>query len=234
MTKRILSLDTATEAVSVALTTESGVDLIVNEQKNRHTETLIPMVDEILARNGIKITDVDAIAFGAGPGAFTGLRVACATAQGMAWAADKPVVAVGNLQACAKKLQDRGIRGKTLVAHDARMHECYVGVYDIKDDFCEEISAPSLVKPSDIAAMAAEFEVKNVCGSALAAYVDEMNLPEALTLLPEAMADASDIARLGLMLFETGRTTTPQAAAPLYVRNRVALTIDQRKAGEKL
>ncbi len=231
---KILALDTATSIVSVALATNGKIDVEINRETNRHTESLIPMVDAVLSRNGLTVKDLDAVAFGAGPGAFTGLRAACGTAQGLAWAADIAVVAVGNLEAAASHLQVEGVRGRVLVANDARMNECYTAVFDLTDTEIKEVVAAGLVKPEAIEETLLTTKAAVVTGSALEVYADAVGVPEGVTVFAAFETTAEDIARVALGKFAAKDVTTPQLAAPLYVRNRVALTIDERKAGEKL
>lgn len=231
---RILSLDTATTVVSVALAHDDKIDVDDNNEANRHTERLLPMVDGLMKSAGLTMKDIDAVAFGAGPGAFTGLRVSCATAQGLAWAVDKPVIAVGNLEAAASRLQTMGVRGRVLVANDARMNECYVQCFDVADETIAALTEPELVKPETAGELAQTQRVKTAAGSAFAVYGEAVGVLEGVDVKPEVEADAADIARVAIQKYARNETTTPQLAAPLYVRNRVALTIEERKAGEKL
>ncbi len=236
----ILAFDTATEALSVALIQgESVIDEVVDAEPNRHTEKLIAVVDAMLAKHALALASVVAIAVGAGPGAVTGLRVACGVAQGMGWAAGKPLLAASNLEATARHAANLGFRGRLLVAHDARMHECYMAVFEVEGDREGEVSvhqlaAPELVKPVMIAEAARTHAVEAAAGSAFAAYAEDIKLPEGTTVLEPFATTAADIARVGLALYIAGRTTRAEEAAPLYVRNRVALTIEERRAGEKL
>lgn len=231
---KILALDTATSIVSVALAYDGIFKCEINREPNRHTESLIPMVDRILKEAQLTMKDLDAVAFGAGPGAFTGLRAACGTAQGLAWAADIAVVAVGNLEAGASHLQSLGVRGRVLIANDARMNECYTAVFDITDDGIEELVSPCLVTPQSVFETIQTSGANIVSGSALTAYAQELRIPEAVQVIEPFETTAQDIARVALTKFALNEITTPQLAAPLYVRNRVALTIEERKAGEKL
>lgn len=231
---RILALDTATSIVSVALTHEDRIDCEINREANRHTELLIPMIDSVMRAAGLTIKDINAVAFGAGPGAFTGLRAACAAAQGLAWAADLPVIAVGNLHAAASHMQHLNVRGRILVANDARMNECYTAVFDVTDSEIVEVSSAGLVAPSVIGQTIETIGATVVTGSALDVYVDSIEIAQGVTVFKAFETTAEDIARVALEKFKRHEVTTPQLAAPVYVRNRVALTINERNAGEKL
>lgn len=231
-TARVLALDTATEKVTVALALAEGVDAMASHEANRHTENVLEMVDSLLKKHALALTDLDAVAFGAGPGAFTGLRVACGVAQGLAWAKDVPLVAVGNLEAAAGRAWREGMRGRLACANDARMNECYCAVFDLTDEGVGKVQGECLVKPEALGAFCAEFAVTAVIGNALAAY-PTASISDDIARF-DSVADAADIALTARVLLKEGRTVPPAAAAPLYVRDRVALTIDERARGEKL
>ena len=231
----ILAFDTATEKVSAALAIDGAVvDEVRLDEANRHTERLISLIDNILGRAGLAAADVDAVAFGAGPGAFTGLRVACGVAQGLGWALGKPLIAASNLEATAWHAGELGFRGRLIAAHDARMHECYCAVFEVSDEGVAELSGAELVKPSMIAETARKSAAAGAAGSGFFVYADEIELPEGLVRLQAFETTARDIAAAAVAMFAAGKTVAAQAAAPLYVRNRVALTIKERQAGEKL
>ena len=231
----ILAFDTATEKVSAALAVNGAVaDELRLDEANRHTERLISLIDEIFARAPLTLADVDAVAFGAGPGAFTGLRVACGVAQGLGWAAGKPLAAVSNLEATAWHARELGFRGRLIAAHDARMHECYCAVFDVHDAGIEEASGAELVKPTMIAETAREFAATGAAGSGFVVYAEEIELPAQAIRLAPFETTARDIALAAMAMIKDGKTVAPQAAAPIYVRNRVALTIKERLAGERL
>ncbi|MCF0254253.1 MAG: tRNA (adenosine(37)-N6)-threonylcarbamoyltransferase complex dimerization subunit type 1 TsaB, partial [Duodenibacillus sp.] len=230
---RILALDTATEAASAALLTEAGLSCLCEPGRNRHSERLFPMCRELLEAAGLQRSDIDCVAFGAGPGAFTGLRVACGAAQGLAWALGKPVACVSNLMALALAARDAGAGGRVLAMLDARMHECYCAAYDLGEGLPGLAAGPELVKPAGCGELARGCGAACAAGSALAAYGPEMGLPGGLLLLPEAAPTAAHIARLALLMARAGQTVDAAHAAPVYVRNRVALTAAERAAGER-
>lgn len=233
---RILALETSGDYASAALYDAGSVTCKIFKEKNRHTESLLSLVDGVLVESGLKLSDMDAVAFGAGPGAFTGLRVACGAAQGLAWAADLPVVQVSNLAAAANTLfaLNPAIESAAIV-NDARMHECYAAAFTRGEDGIPvEIRPPELIKPAMAAEYLTDTKVHAAAGSAFAAYADEIKVPESVQLCPLEAVSAQDIAVLAARMFEKGETVEPHLAAPLYVRNRVALTIKERAAGEKL
>ena len=231
---RLIALDTATESVSAALLDGENVSVQLETERNRHTERLLPLVDEVLKAKGLSAADLDAVAFGAGPGAFTGLRVACGVAQGLAWALEKPVVAVSNLQAAALRARESGACGIVLIALDARMGECYVGVYDLSEEMPRALTEPELVKPEDAAEIASRHGCTAAAGSGVDLYADKLALPLAVRVVGGVSPDAGDIARIAAVMAKNGETTTAALASPVYVRNRVALTIEERARGERL
>lgn len=231
---KLIALDTATEIVSVALRRDDEITLSVETERNRHSERLLPMLDALLTEAGLSVRDLDAVAFGAGPGAFTGLRTSCGVAQGLAWALDKPVVPVSNLAAVASAAQQKGVKGRVLAAIDARMNECFVGVYDLTEGVPTAVSEPELVKPEAVGSMCERFRPDAVVGSAVSAFGDALGVPEGVAQDGDVRANAQDIARLAGALFVAGTYTSAALASPVYVRNRVALTIEERARGERL
>jgi len=222
----LLALDTATETCSVALLCDGAVWLRSESVGQRHSERALPMVDELLRTAGLALHEIDVIAFGAGPGSFTGLRIACGLAQGLAWGAGKNVIAVGNLMALAARVFEREPGcGRVLCAIDARMHESYCAVYRRGDVPLEE-RAPQLARPEELAILA--HGVDAVAGDALTVFESALAGFEGLRS-PQLRADAGDIARLAATPPMLARAVSPHEAAPVYVRDRVALTIAERQ-----
>jgi len=226
----LLAIDTATEICSVALALGNRILEHSESVGQKHSERILPMVHGLLRAAELQLTDCDTVAFGAGPGAFTGLRIACGIAQGLAFGAGKPVIAVGNLAALALAASAKapGAR-RILAAIDARMQEVYWACYSIDDGELTEISAPALAAAGELAAICRRSGADLVAGSALRAF------PEAvaslgLTSAPDARAGAGAIATLAAKTLAAGGAVSPALASPIYVRDRVALTIDERRA----
>ena len=231
---RILAVDTAANIVSAAVLADGKIECSEIHEQNCYSETIIGLVDEALAQSGLTLKDIDVVAFGAGPGAFTGLRVACGVAQGLAWAADKPVAAASNLEAAALHLHAQGVRERVVIANDARMNECYTAAYAITDAGVEELAGAQLVKPEMLGGFVADMKASLLAGSAEAVYRDAIALPEGVGVHKPFDVTARHVALVARELARVGKLTTAAAAAPLYVRNHVALTIEDRKRGEKL
>ena len=154
----ILALDTAQEDCGAAILLADGsLFMHVEHVGSRHSERLLPMVRDLIHEAGIEKTDLGLIAFGEGPGSFTGLRVACGAAQGLAWALEVPVAQVSNLEALAEWLRETHLEAsrpgtRIAVLNDARMHECYAGMWRVPavaEDRLERLDGPVLVAPED-------------------------------------------------------------------------------------
>lgn len=236
----ILALDTAQEDCGAALLLPGGECFeCVERVGSRHSERVLSMVRDLLSEAGLDKRSIGLVAFGEGPGSFTGLRVACGVAQGLAWALEIPTAPVSNLEAEAEWLRsaqpDAG--GKVIaVLNDARMQECYAGAWRIPEDpqaRLERLSGPVLIKPADAQAYLDNQHAAFLCGSAREAYFKGT----ALEHFPGGMAAASrpvSIARIARWIFDEGKTVRPELAHPVYVRDRVALTMAERAAGERL
>lgn len=224
---KILALETSTDSGSVALF--DGATVIERPVVGRpgHSETLLPGVVALLDSCGVTLDQLDAIAFGAGPGAFTGLRLACGAAQGLALGLGKPVIPVGNLEALASQCPQDMI----FVAADARMSEVYFAAYLRTPEGLEEVMAPACAAPSEVR-LPAEGSWFGF-GTAFQAYPESLvpALGSRLAGFDGAPVPlASSIARLAGQCFLRGELVDPALAAPLYVRDKVAMTTAERLA----
>lgn len=227
----LLAFDTATDVCSVALAI--GGEIVESSETvgHAHSERLLPMIDALLAQRAVRLADCDAIAFGAGPGSFTGLRIACSVAQGLAWGAGKRVIPVGNLAALARSVFDgRSAARRVVAAVDARMREAYWAVYERRDGACIELAPPTLGAAAGLGALFDGWSPDVVAGDALSAFAELADHVAGWQRLPDLRASAAAIAALALEAWGAGRTVAPHEAAPLYVRDRVALTVDERRA----
>lgn len=190
-----------------------------------HSEILLGMVDELLRSRAVSLRELDGIAFGEGPGSFTGLRIACGVVQGLAFGAALPVVGVGTLLAMAA-----GTRAQRVVCcMDARMNEIYHAAYQKEGEAWQAIHEPSVCAPE--AAPLLEGTGWFGCGSGFVAYraaLEARYTNQLSAVDTDAYPHARDIARLSAPHFESGDTGLAESAAPLYVRDKVALRIDER------
>ena len=225
---KLLAFETATEACSVALYLDGEVIERYEVAPRLHAEYALPWAEELLAQAGIKRSQLDAIAISRGPGAFTGVRLAIAIAQGIALALEKPVVAVSTLQAIA--VQAKGDR--ILAAIDARMGEVYVGAFERSGDTLVAISKEIVAAPDRVVLPDEEGGWHGV-GTGFAA-VDGALRSHLRTQLASVNASilphAADVARLAVAAYERGEAVAPERVEPAYLRNNVALTLEEQKA----
>lgn len=223
----LLAIETSSELASCALLVGEAVTTRESSGVRTHSQSILPMVQALLADAGIKLADVDAIAFGAGPGSFTGVRTACGITQGLAFGAGLPVVPLVTLDAMALACRERSGAAEILVLLDARMGEVYWAQYRYADGW-QTVVAPALCAPDAVAPVPVAGLV--ACGSGLTAY------PEAFagaSFVAGAMADilphARDLVRLGALAFAAGQAVDAAAAQPLYLRNKIAYTSAERQ-----
>lgn len=246
----IIAIETATEACSAAL-------IVADAQNNdtrcytryqfaprEHTKLILPMLDDVLAEAGLQLADMDAIAFGRGPGAFTGLRIATGIAQGVALSVDKPTLAMSSLAALAlSALQQQTASHTVIAAIDARMGEVYWASYRVIDGHLQALAPEQLSNPDALFAhlegLSAECSAQapvSLIGSGWDTYLENFTQnysqnqseskphihSEALHFIPEQFPAAEQIAQLALTAYERGDTQTVEEAQPVYLRNNVA------------
>ena len=222
----VLALDTSTEFCSVALRTADQEIVRDCEAGQRHSSLLLPMIGEVLGQAGLTLRMLDGIAFGAGPGSFTGLRISCGVVQGLAFAAGLPVYGVSSLLALA----EASGAGTVIAALDARMGEIYHAVFVrhgnawqtvIDANLCRADTAPA-VKGNGWCGVGSGFVVH---GSALGARYGEALGAVQAHVIPHARYAA----RLGEQAFARGQGLPAHLAAPLYIRDKVALTVREQE-----
>ncbi len=225
--KRILALETATESCSAALFADGRLFHRALPAGSGHSERVLPLIRELLAESGLALTDLDAIAYGAGPGAFTGLRLACAVTQGLAFGAGLPVIGVGTLEALAWATG----KSRVYAALDARMNEVYFAAYEIEGLAVREVLAPGVAAAEQ--AGLPQGQGWFGCGSGFLSYREALvkRLGPTLadfdaTLVPDAAA----VARLAAARLASRPALDPFEAQPAYVRQKVALTTAERLA----
>lgn len=228
MSDWVLAIDTSTEACSCALGNGAVVYERYTDVPRKHAEKVLPMVDELLAEAGIKRSDLGAIAFGRGPGAFTGLRIAASVVQGLAFALDLPVIPVSSLQALAQRGVREYSQRQTLAAIDARMGEIYWAAYQVNEaglmePVCEEyLTAPSNLSEDMLPANAG---IANFCGVGTGwQYQGDMREPFASVKNIEAnvFTHALDVLSLAFPRFQQQDWVSVEEALPIYLRNNVA------------
>jgi len=228
---KLLAFETATEGCSVAVLVDGDVRERFEVAPRRHAELALPWADILLAEAGVAKSQLDAIAVGRGPGAFTGVRLAIALAQGIALALDRPVVPVSTLAALAARAPQSG-PAQILAAIDARMGEVYSAAFERRDGDVLPLSAESVSTPDAVALPAGEGRWQGV-GTGFAA--GDGALPARLgarlsAVDATALPHAADVARLAAAAFARGEALPPERAEPAYLRDNVALTLAEQQA----
>ena len=231
MTRTYLAVDTATEACSVALAVDGQVRARFEPMQREHTQRVLPMIQAVLAEGGTSLAQVDGIACGIGPGSFAGLRIGVGVVKGLALARDLPVVGVSSLAMLAQRAIRLGGARQVACAIDARMNEVYVGAYRAEggravvaspDQVCAAASAPPLPAGEWLAV-----------GTGWGRYEAELRRAAGATILAidaAALPHAEEALWLALPEFAAGRVQSADALAPAYLRDRVALTLDEQAA----
>ncbi|MEQ1739123.1 MAG: tRNA (adenosine(37)-N6)-threonylcarbamoyltransferase complex dimerization subunit type 1 TsaB [Methyloglobulus sp.] len=228
---RLLAVETATEACSVALMIDGEINEQFNLTANGHSKLILPMIDSLLADAGLQPSDLDGLAFGCGPGSFTGVRIATGIIQGIAFALDLPVVPVSNLAAVAQDFFDHNDETLAFVAMDARMNEIYWGVYQQNASGFAEVMGKEAVLP------ASEIEFPDVSGVGIGSGWKIYN-QELLTHLShrvvryevDNLPRARAVARLGVEGFKQGLAVAVEHAMPVYLRDKVAKKESERQS----
>jgi len=220
---KVLAIDTSGEACSVALLIGTELRQRLIRKPRRHGELVLTMMDRLLAEAGISLTRLDALAFGQGPGSFTGVRIATSVVQGSAYGADLPVVPVSTLAALAQGYFRSGGAPRVLAAFDARMGELYWGPYRLGDGDLmqaggvEEVASPmAVVLPAggDWSGVGSGWEthgdvLRERLGSRL------------LTVASDIQCESQDVAVLAAAEFAQGHWVAAEQARPIYLRERV-------------
>lgn len=216
---KLLALDTATEACTVSVWIDGQV-LERNELGGKHAERLLPMVNALLAEAGLSLKQLDCIAFGRGPGSFTGLRIGAGVTQGLAFGADLPVIPISSLAALAQGVDAQ----RVLAVFDARMQQVYWGAYQRGSDglmapvtpetVVDPVAAPLPASPGWVVAGTGWDAYKNILEQRLSAA--------GVSGLARIIPQARHVAALALPRFQAGDVVSPERAVPVYIRDDVA------------
>jgi tRNA threonylcarbamoyladenosine biosynthesis protein TsaB len=222
----LIALETSTDLASVALLRSNQLIYRESQGSQTHSQTVPRLLQALLKETQLDVSQCDALAFGAGPGSFTGVRTACGLAQGLAFGANLPVASVVTLLAMAERARIAGAGNDVLALLDARMGEVYWAQYRFEGGW-QEVIAPRLSHASHVTPEGSPA----LCGNGLIHHGDELTHLHNLPALPEIMPHATEIARLGADMFLKGLTVNARDAQPVYLRNKVALTTLERQAG---
>ena len=216
----ILAIDTATEACSVALLANGTVQELFEIIPRQHTERVLPMVDELLSLNEISLSALDAIAFNAGPGSFTGVRVATSVAQGLAFTQNLPVIPVSSLAALAQLAFRQEQKTCVLSAIDARMNEVYWGCYQLNDGIMQ-LSGEEKVTPVANIDVAGDW---HCLGSGWDTFHSELNQSASVNITSfteGCFPHAQDVAILAAEMYKQEKAVKAEEAIPSYIRDEV-------------
>lgn len=196
---KLLAIDTATDACSVALYLHDQIFERFSVMPRAHTRLLLPLIDELLKEAGIPLTELDAFAFGRGPGSFTGIRIACSVIQALSFGLNKPVVPVSTLHALAQGAARMSGTTRVFASLDARLESSYWGLFEIgSDGIMQPVSEEHLSLTAEIHLPAGDWQ--------------------AVTGYPHA----EDIARIAAFEYQAGRAVSAELALPVYLRDEIA------------
>lgn len=226
---KLLAVETATEACSAALYIDGAISERFELAARHHTKLILPMIDDLMKEAGLKPLDLDALAFGRGPGSFTGIRIATGVIQGIAFGANLPVVPVSTLAALAQDVFDRHNESVVFAAMDARMEEIFWGVYQRDALGFANLVGEEMVTPAALCVVPGLTGAG--CGSGWGVYKDTLEslLAGRLSFVEsEVLPRATAIARLGVRGFDSGLAVAVEQAMPVYLRDNVAKKESER------
>lgn len=223
---KLLAIETSADACSAALLFDARLEQRLEREPRRHSDLILSMMDDLLAQAGLNLAGLDALAFGCGPGSFTGVRIAAAVVQGAAFAADLPVVPVSTLAALAQAhFRTEGCQ-RSLAALDARMGEVYWGCYVLDDAGLMRPAGPEQIAPPERIELPSGGGWQGI-GSGWAAQGEVLGRRLGVRLeavKPDAICESRDIAVLAAADFAAGRSVLAERALPVYLRDRVTAT----------
>ena len=225
---KILAIETSAELASCALLVGDTVFERATSGVRTHSQSILPMVQELLREAGMALADCDAIAFGAGPGSFTGVRTACGVAQGLAYGAGLPVLSMVTLAAMAEACRARTGATDVLTVLDARMSEVYWAQYRFDGEW-REVVVPTLSAPHDVAPL--PVDGLQACGNGFEAYAEAFaDKAFAAGALVDIVPHAREMALLAPGALAAGQGVPAAQAQPIYLRNKIAFTSAERLA----
>jgi tRNA threonylcarbamoyladenosine biosynthesis protein TsaB len=227
----LLALDTSTEYLSLAIlkgTETFTFDVLAGQT---HSQIILPQIQALLETAGLQLKDLQGITFGAGPGSFTGVRIAAGVAQGLGYGSNLPVVGVCTLMALA----EASGASKVIACLDARMGEVYHAAYEKINEEWQAVIEPGLYKPDAVPAIQGIDWVG--AGSGWQTYGEQLSgiyVEQLVSMQPALLPTASAILQLAQPIFARGEAKPAHDAMPIYIRNRVALKTAEREQGLRL
>ena len=225
---KLLAIETATESCSAALLVNDEIFNLSEVAPRRHNEIILSMCEQVLAQGETSLSNLDVIAFGRGPGAFTGVRLAASVTQGIALGQDLPVVPVSSLAALAQAAFETKRESEVLSCIDARMQEIYYGLYKLSNNKVSNAQIMQLVGEENvISPKLIDVDVSDVCygvGSGWKPYAGNLHetLGKQISFDASVFPQAEYVAKLGKICFEQGQSVSAIEALPVYLRDNVA------------
>lgn len=222
MPLNILAIDTSSDACSVALLSNHTIKEIFQVAPRQHNALILPMIEQILQKANLTLKQLDAIAFGCGPGSFTGLRIATGIVQGIAFAADLPVIPISTLQALAQgALREFGTKN-VIAAIDARINEIYWAAYESDGNQVMQAQTPEIVcTPAEISVVASTWQGVGSGWDTYHAILQEKLGERLQNWLPKCYVKAQDIVKLAAIDYQKGKVVSASQATPIYLRDQV-------------
>ncbi|MGH8457211.1 MAG: tRNA (adenosine(37)-N6)-threonylcarbamoyltransferase complex dimerization subunit type 1 TsaB [Stenotrophobium sp.] len=235
-TMKILAIDTATEACSVALWLDGEIHAHFEVAGREHTQRLLPMVQALMAECGVAHAQLDGIACGVGPGSFAGVRIGVGFVKGLALALNRPVIGVSSLAMLAQGAIREHNAQNIFCVIDARMNEVYCGAYERGAQGLAQALMPETVGAAKKIPPLPAGRRWLGAGTGLAAYAEVLAQAagaQIAQMLPQALPCAEDALRLALPEFKAGRGIDADLLTPVYLRDKVALTLVEQAALRK-
>jgi len=232
---KLLALDTATEACSAALYIDGEITAKFQLAPREHTKLILKMIEDLLAEAALKVTGLDAIAFGRGPGSFSGVRIATGVTHGLAFAADLPVIPVSTLASIAQSTYNDHHTENVLAGIDARMGEIYWGCYVLADNGLMTLNGDEQVSSAELIQLPDDKQWSG-SGSAWQGYPDQLKQRFGSVLkqtFTDYLPHSSSIVQLAAYEYSQGRMLEASQAQPVYLRNDVAKKSAQQKSLKK-
>lgn len=220
---KILTVDTSTEACSVAVLCGDVISHDWQLAPRQHTQLILPMIENVLAKAKCPLSALDAIGFSAGPGSFTGIRIAAGVVQGLAFGLDIPVVSVSTLATLAQQAYRKYGAKKILPALDAKMNQVYWGAYHVVDGIVQPIIQDQVVNPEDVA-VPSDISWSGI-GPGWQSYLPQLELRlqnKLLDIYSADLPDARDILPIVTQAFSQGKYFSAAEVSPFYLRNNIA------------
>ena len=221
---KILAFDTATAACAVALSIAGQIRERFEIAPQRHAELILPMVESLLAEAQLTPNQLDVVAYGCGPGSFMGARIATSVAQGIAFAADLPVIPVSTLQVVAQTSFQRYGWKDVLAAWDARLHAIYWGAYRLDETkIMIEAQSQALSKPEEIVVPSGENWY--AVGNAWEVYSGQLThiISACKTTCIDIYPQGSALVQIAEVAYQKGEMISPFQAKPVYLRDQVVV-----------